>query len=68
MFTVEPVEGVAMSSIKERLAAAKLPERALQVMKEGAPKLLDFGVTNKQAWEVGLACGGKVQVFVERVD
>jgi xanthine/CO dehydrogenase XdhC/CoxF family maturation factor len=41
---------------------------ALQVMQEGAPKLLDFGVTNEQAWEVGLACGGKVQVFVERVD
>ena len=29
--------------------------------------LLDFGVTNEQAWEVGLACGGKIQVFVERV-
>jgi len=29
---------------------------------------LDFGVTNEQAWEVGLACGGKVQVFVERVE
>lgn len=41
---------------------------ALQVMQGGAPKLLDFGVTNEQAWEVGLACGGKVQVFVERVD
>jgi hypothetical protein len=27
--------------------------------------LLDFGVTNEQAWEVGLACGGKVQVYVE---
>jgi hypothetical protein len=33
-----------------------------------APALLDFGVSNEQAWEVGLACGGKVQVFVERLD
>lgn len=41
---------------------------ALQVMQDGKPRLLDFGVTNEQAWEVGLACGGKVQVFVERVD
>jgi xanthine dehydrogenase accessory factor len=38
---------------------------ALQVMASGAPQLLDFGVTNEMAWEVGLACGGKVKVFVE---
>jgi xanthine/CO dehydrogenase XdhC/CoxF family maturation factor len=30
--------------------------------------MLDFGVTNEQAWEVGLACGGRVQVRVERLD
>ena len=32
-----------------------------------APQLLDFGVTNERAWEVGLACGGKVKVFVEKL-
>jgi xanthine/CO dehydrogenase XdhC/CoxF family maturation factor len=41
---------------------------ALEVMQDGKPRILDFGVTNEQAWEVGLACGGKVQVFVERLD
>jgi xanthine dehydrogenase accessory factor len=41
---------------------------ALDVMKTGRPKLLDFGVTNEMAWEVGLACGGKVKVFVEPVE
>jgi xanthine/CO dehydrogenase XdhC/CoxF family maturation factor len=30
--------------------------------------LLDFGITNEQAWEVGLACGGKLQVYLERLD
>jgi xanthine/CO dehydrogenase XdhC/CoxF family maturation factor len=41
---------------------------ALDAIKSGKPRLLDFGVSNEQAWEVGLACGGKVQVFVERVE
>ena len=35
---------------------------------DGKPRLLDFGVTDEQAWDVGLACGGKVQVFVEKVN
>ena len=43
-------------------------EAAQQVMQDGAPKLLDFGVTNSQAWEVGLACGGKIEVYVERLE
>ena len=38
------------------------------VIDSGTPKLLDFGVSNEMAWEVGLACGGKVEVFVERID
>ena len=28
------------------------------VMESGAPKLLEYGVTDEMAWEVGLACGG----------
>ena len=38
---------------------------ARQAMASGTPQLLDFGVTNERAWEVGLACGGKLKVFVE---
>jgi xanthine dehydrogenase accessory factor len=42
-------------------------DAARAVMESGAPQLLSFGVTNERAWEVGLACGGKVSVFVERL-
>jgi xanthine/CO dehydrogenase XdhC/CoxF family maturation factor len=40
---------------------------ALEVMQSGKPRLLDFGITNEQAWEVGLACGGKLQVYLEAI-
>jgi xanthine/CO dehydrogenase XdhC/CoxF family maturation factor len=41
---------------------------ALATIKDGKPRLLDFGVTDEQAWDVGLACGGKIQVYVEKVE
>ena len=41
-------------------------DAAKQTMASGTPQLLDFGITNERAWEVGLACGGKLKVFVEK--
>ena len=40
-------------------------DAAAQVMVSGRPQLLEFGVSDEQAWPVGLACGGRVQVYVE---
>ncbi len=42
-------------------------QEAKEVMRAGEPRILEFGVSDEQAWEVGLACGGTVRVFVERV-
>jgi xanthine dehydrogenase accessory factor len=42
-------------------------EAAQQTIASGIPQLLDFGITNERAWEVGLACGGKLKVFVEKL-
>jgi xanthine dehydrogenase accessory factor len=42
-------------------------EAALDILKTGNPRLLDFAVQDEQAWNVGLACGGQMQVYVEAV-
>jgi len=38
------------------------------VIVDGRPRLLEFGVSDEDAWEVGLACGGRVAVLVEKVE
>lgn len=40
---------------------------AIDVITNGEPKVLSFGVADETAWEVGLSCGGKIEVYVERV-
>ncbi|MBY0612103.1 MAG: XdhC family protein [Beijerinckiaceae bacterium] len=40
---------------------------AMDVIESGTPKMLEFGVANEMAWRAGLACGGKIAVYVEPV-
>ncbi len=60
-------EGKFLGSVSGGCIEGAVIKEALAAIGDGKPRLLDFGVTNEQAWEVGLACGGKVQVFVERL-
>ncbi len=59
--------GTMVGSVSGGCIEGAVVKEALDAMKDGKPRLLDFGVTDEQAWDVGLACGGKVQVFVEKV-
>lgn len=43
-------------------------QEAGAAMKDGRPRLLEFGVSDEDAWSVGLACGGSVQVYVEKLE
>jgi xanthine/CO dehydrogenase XdhC/CoxF family maturation factor len=60
-------DGRMQGSVSGGCIEGAVVREALEVMADGKPRLLDFGVTDQQAWDVGLACGGKVQVFVERL-
>ncbi len=40
---------------------------AMEVLQSGEPKMLEFGVADETAWEVGLSCGGNIRVYVERI-
>src|SRR3954471_22380571 len=42
-------------------------EEAQEVLRTGQPKLLRYGITDEMAWDVGLACGGPIEVFVDPV-
>ena len=38
------------------------------MLRGGAPRLLHFGIADEEAWDVGLPCGGEIDVWVERYD
>lgn len=41
---------------------------AEDILESGTPKTLTFGVEDETAWRVGLPCGGKIKVYLERLD
>ncbi|MFT3775814.1 MAG: XdhC family protein [Minicystis sp.] len=61
-------DGAFVGSVSGGCIEGAVVTEALAAMADKQPRLLEFGVTNEMAWEVGLACGGRVQVFVEVVE
>ena len=58
-------DGNFMGSVSGGCVEGAVITEALDVMAAGAPKVLDFGVADETAWKVGLACGGKIRIYVE---
>jgi len=61
-------DGRFLGSVSGGCVEGAVIGEAQNAIKDGKPRLLSFGVSNEQAWEVGLACGGNIQVFVERAE
>jgi len=61
------LSGRLAGSVSGGCIEGAVADAAKQTMASGTPQLLDFGITDERAWEVGLACGGKLKVFVEKL-
>lgn len=61
-------KGAMVGSVSGGCVEGAVVQEALEAIRDGKSRLLDFGVSDNEAWEVGLACGGKIQIFVERVE
>ncbi len=59
-------DGAFVGSVSGGCIEGAVVGEALQSIEDGKPRTLEFGVTNEQAWEVGLACGGDIKVLVEK--
>ena len=61
-------DGSISGSVTGGCVESAVFEETRAVLESGKPKLLSYGVTNEQAWEVGLSCGGSVDILVESTD
>ena len=61
-------DGHFLGSVSGGCVEGAVVEEALDVIASGSPKTLEFGVADETAWRVGLSCGGRIKVYVERVD
>jgi xanthine/CO dehydrogenase XdhC/CoxF family maturation factor len=60
-------EGNFVGSVSGGCVEGAVVTEALDVIETGRARVLEFGVSDETAWEAGLACGGKIRVYVERL-
>lgn len=60
-------EGNFLGSVSGGCVEGAVVSEAMDVIAEGAPRTLEFGVADDTAWKVGLSCGGRIRVFVQKV-
>ena len=61
-------EGRFLGSVSGGCVEGDVVTEAMDVISDGKPRTLEYGVADETAWRVGLSCGGRIRVFVERID
>jgi xanthine/CO dehydrogenase XdhC/CoxF family maturation factor len=60
-------DGAFVGSVSGGCIEGAVIEEAVAAMGDGKVRTLEFGVSDETAWSVGLACGGRIEIFVEPV-
>ncbi|MDB5512745.1 MAG: XdhC/CoxI family protein [Enterovirga sp.] len=60
-------DGNFLGSVSGGCVEGDVITEAMDVIGDGAPRMLEFGVADETAWRAGLSCGGRIKVFVEKV-
>ncbi len=60
--------GHFLGSVSGGCVEGDIVSQAQDVIEDGKPRLLEFGVADETAWRVGLSCGGRIKVYLERLD
>ena len=60
-------DGSFVGSVSGGCIEGDVVTRALETLTSGKSEILEYGVSDAMAWEVGLACGGRIRVMVEPV-
>ena len=61
-------DGTFVGSVSGGCVEGAVIAEAVDAIGNGKPRTLTFGVSNDQAWNVGLACGGQIEIYFERID
>jgi xanthine dehydrogenase accessory factor len=59
--------GEFVGSVSGGCVEGAVIDRAAQVIQSGKPELVSYGISDDMAWDVGLACGGSIKVFIEKI-
>jgi xanthine/CO dehydrogenase XdhC/CoxF family maturation factor len=60
-------EGNFEGSVSGGCVEGAVVNEALDIITTGEARMLEFGVADETAWRVGLSCGGRIKVYVERL-
>lgn len=61
-------DGNFLGSVSGGCVEGAVITEGIEVIADGRPRVIEFGVADETAWRVGLSCGGRIRVFVERID